>query len=170
MGIRDTEISRLIKYSEGLGIRVSFRKHKKNVEGAAWCLNEDDSVDLIIYEWPGVSKTRIILNFLHELAHHKSWVANNRKLSKKVIDALCTEGDVSKRKRKLIYETEKKDAEYRLEIWHELGLKVPEWKVKVDIALDNWVYYIYYQENRIVTDRELDQKAKELKEIYEPKL
>ena len=166
MHIRDQEIARLQKYAESLGLRVSWRKHKRGDPGALW-INHEDCQELVMYTWARQSKTMIILNLLHELSHHLAFVYNNRSLPKSVDRAFTTETeDLTENQRRIIYETEKEDSKYRLIIAHELDLKIPKWRIELDIELDTWSYYCFWKEGKHPTIREYDDKKRELLSLF----
>jgi hypothetical protein len=166
MSIRDKEIARLEKYAESLGLRVFWRKHKRGLPGAVWEI-ENNEVRLIMYTWPRMSKTLIILNFLHELSHHLAWVYNNRELPKSVDKAFAKEMiSLTSNDKRIIYETEKEDSKYRLIIAHELDIRIPEWKIKLDIEVDIWFYYTFYKEGKYPTLTRVLAKQKELRSNY----
>lgn len=164
MGRKDDEIKRIIKYANGLGIRIEYKKHKHGDPGASWDLKGDL---ITIWEWPRKSKIRTILDLVHELAHHMAWVHSGRKLDKATTDAWDKEAEdhtsLTKEERYLIYLSEANDAQYRGRIVKELGLKIPEWLQKVDRALDVWYYKEYYINGEYPTVKEIDDKKKELK-------
>lgn len=168
--IRDQELARLEKYAQGLGIRVVYKTHKRGDPGATMTT---DGTELTLYIWPRMSKRRIILNFIHELGHAMSFIYNNRKIKTKEDAALFAEDSrkqsdpvLPKRLRRLIYEGEKSDARYRAQIWHEVGIKMPERLLKIDIDLDNWVYLVYYETGEMPTAEAIKIKGQELKEKY----
>jgi len=161
MGIRDLEISRLVKYAESLGVHIKFEKHKKGLPGAMWELSADNSRTIIVYEWSGISKTTIILNLLHELAHEKSYIKQNRKLDINVLNAITKHEDhLDKSHRKIIYEMEKADAIYRLEIAHELDIRIPKSRIINDIKLDLFIYRYFYLKGIYPTTEEINRYAK----------
>jgi len=169
MGIRDEEIKRLEKYSEGLGMKVTYRKKTPNSPWAEWVI---DGSEIFIYDHPKISKTQMILSFLHELGHAHDHLANNRERNRDLEIALKAEDNrtneaIDKNMRFLIYEDEKQGAEHRLKIAHEVGIKVPEWKIKLDIELDIWSYYQYYLKGDHPSVTEYNLKYKELKRKYE---
>lgn len=166
--IRDDELRRLELYAESMGLRVSWRKHKEGLPGALW-VNEDTGIVLVMYTWPGQSKTMLILNFIHELAHHLAYVYNNRSLSPSVDRAFSVEDeeDLTENQRRIIYETERDDARFRMMIVKELDIKIPEWKIQLDIEVDTWFYYRFYKDGVYPTFKEMMEKKKELKGKYE---
>lgn len=169
MSKRDEELNRLKKYAEGLGLRVSFRRHRPGNAGALWVLDENNSPELVMYEWPGQSKSRMILNFIHELAHHLAWVYKGRKLETAVIKALNMDNeqeDVPKEMRYIIYKMEKDDADYRDFIVKELDIKLPSYKIKADKAVDIWFYRQYWLTGKYPTLKAVMSKDKELRRKY----
>lgn len=171
MGLRDNELLRLEKYANGLGIKVNYRKPipQSNV-AAEWTV---DGSEITLYVSERDSKTKTILNFLHELAHHMDHVYNNRQRDPKIEKALMLESNrkpddppIKKSLRKLIFEDEVRATQYRFQIAHEIGLKIPEWKIKLDIELDIWVYEMYYLNGDIPSVRQSKLKKKELISKY----
>ncbi len=135
--IRDREIDRLIQYAKLLGVTVLFEKYQRNYPMAIWNILSDNSREIVIYKWSGISKTRIILNLLHELAHEKSFILQHRKLDVKVLNAASKADEhLTKKERKIVYEMEKFDSQYRLEIAHELDIRIPKSKIEADIIND----------------------------------
>ena len=171
MSIRDQEIRRLEKYAEGLGAKIKYKQHKgDHSSGAEWVLDEDGNTELIMYTWPNQSKTLLILNFVHELAHHVSWIYSNRKEDPETFEAFYkedlrkkqTDPKLPKEERRLIYLSEKEDAAYRDIIWHEVNIKIPKWKLIVDKKLDIFVYRWYYQKGNTPDIKVIKKKKKEL--------
>lgn len=180
MNYLDKEIERLQKYAEGLNITVKWLKHRGGTTGAEWAILSDNRIQITMYTWPGQSKIRLILNFLHELGHHLGFVYNNRKGNALTDRALMeedarkeTDPPIAKGKRQLIYETERDDAQYREVIYKELDLKIPLWKLKADIDLDCWIYKQFWQKGSIPKFKETHEKQKHFmkkrKEQYEKK-
>ena len=66
MGIRDQEINRLVKYAEGLGLKVTFL-NRTSSHPADWVL---DGSEIRLYTRKSFSKTDTILSLIHEIAHH----------------------------------------------------------------------------------------------------
>lgn len=170
MSKKDEEIKKLERYAQGLGIKVSWLQHKKGLPGAEW---HSDGSQINIYIWPRKSKTQIILDFVHELAHHMSWVYSGRKTDFKTDQALELDenrkpGDppIPKEQRKIIYLAEKNDAKYRKKIVKELGLSVSPALLKIDIKLDIWIYKKYYLTGDAPSYKDIKKKLRELKAKY----
>lgn len=150
--VRDKEIERLEQYAYGLGIKsISYKKPSGDATGAEWVLLDNDEVELVFYVHTRLSKRSLILNFVHELAHHLSWIYRNKKEDPKVLDSLQREYSrtkldplLPKEKRKLIYQTEKEDAEYREMIWREVDIKIPIEYLYADRECDIWYYKQYH--------------------------
>lgn len=165
MAIRDEELKRLEKYAQGLNTKVTYKQYKRGGgSGAEWLISEDSSTELILYIWPNQSKTTLILNFVHELAHHMSHIYRNRKETQKTLNAFSKqdEKDISKEERKIVYLSEKEDAQYRRNIWQEVDIKIPLWKLEVDIILDIWEYKMYYLRGKHPTQEEMKIKRKKI--------
>lgn len=169
MGIRDEEIARIVKYAQGLGIVVIWKIHKKGDNtGASWAT---DGSEITMYTYPNKPKTQIILDFVHELAHHMAWLADGRTVTKKVNDAFGAMDDESlapKAKRRLVYESEKADSFYRYKVWDELGIKIPLWKLEVDRQIDVWLYKHYWRTGADPIRGQLRKKRKELLKKLKP--
>lgn len=169
MGIRDNEIERLVKYAEGLGIKLFFKKYVPGSAGAMWTVAEDDTVELTLFTWEKQSKTQMILNFLHELAHHMAWVYQERSFSSELSRILNKNHDgtpLTKKERYAIFKEERDDSVYREAIAHEIGIKIPTWKIKVDIELDIFIYYHYYEHDEYPNNTQIKEKRKELYKKY----
>lgn len=173
MSIRDTEIDRLTKYCQALGLTVNYRRYKPGDPGAEVVAVEGVPTTVNIYIWPGKSKTHIVLDFIHELAHMVSYIYNGRRDSQDLLDALTEEDQrkpgqspIAKWKRKLIYDCERKDAAYRYNIIKELDIKVPKHKFMADMELDLWIYKYFYITGDYPKREDVRNKKKELKEKY----
>lgn len=172
MGIRDLELSRLEKYAAGLGIKVHYRKATRNSPAAEHVVIGTKPF-IVLYTYSKISKTQLILNFVHELAHHMSWVYKNRKDDPALIEALVEEDargeddpPIEKNKRKLIYEMERDDADFRDNVIHELDIKVSPKKIWIDKELDKWVYKRYYLTGKYPTTKEVKEQEKALRRSY----
>ncbi len=173
MHVRDAELERMHKYAESLGLKVIYRKCKGEDVGAVVTAIDGVPQTLTLYSWPGKSKTQQVLDFSHELAHMISFIYKGRRDSQQLLDALVEEGDrkpgdkpISKRKRKLIYECERKDSEYRANVIAEMNIKVPEYKWRADVDLDNWFYHYFYINGNYPTHKMILEKKKELRNKY----
>ena len=167
MGVRQEELKRLEQYAKGLGVKVTYKKQKKDDPHAAWVV---DGTEIILYTNNSQSITKLILNFCHELAHHKSWIKAGRIGDLKTNQALILDderkkGDppLPKSKRKLIYETEKNDAMLWDEIIDEVGIKISKNRIELERQMDIWMYEYYYKKGEYPTTREAKEQKKELK-------
>lgn len=169
-GVRDQELKRLIHYAKGLGIKVTLTPHKKHGPVATWIV--DGSAIELFYR-TRTSKTLLIFNFIHELAHHMAWVYNGRREDLKTNQALFAEAErkesdpvISKSQRKLIYICERDDAAYREQVYQEVGIKIPRYKFNADKELDIWIYYRYYVTGGFPTIVSIKKKKRELLEKH----
>lgn len=167
MSVRDRELELMTKYAQSLGIRVSFRKHKLGYAGAEWFIDKQDQQTIILYTWPNQSKTTLVLNFLHELAHALAFVRKGRRLSISVLNAISAPyGAITEEQRRIVYKEEYNDSKYRWEIVKDLGIGISKWKIELDIALDRWVYYRWWKTTEFPTIEELAKKRKQLRRKY----
>lgn len=171
MSIRDEEIKRLIKYAQGVDTKITFSSKDTN-NSAEWILDEQSkTTELIIYTKPWHTKTHIIMCIVHELAHQMSYIYSGRKLSKKIHKVTSKEEHaLTKKERKIIYEMEVNDFKYQYNIWQEVNIKIPLWKLTLEQGIDEYVYKIFYKENRFPSRREKRIKRKELRETVKRNL
>ena len=170
MGIRDREIERIVQYAKGLGIKVVWKKHKRGGPGAQWYT---DGSCIEMFTYPGKSKTQIILDFVHELAHHMAWVYDGRKVALKTDQAFLRDtehkrGDppLPKGQRQLIFDAELKDSYYRPQIFKELGLSIPIWKMYADRSTDMWVYRRWCTTGVTPTKKNIREQYRSRREVY----
>jgi len=172
MGIRDEELKRLEKYAQGLGIKVYHKPHVKGCGGAEWDM---DDQSIVLYHNNKMSKTKLIIYFIHELGHHLDWVYNNRKDSKAAIKAFefLGEGhmygdrsDIPKKYRKVILDEEKAGGEYHETIYKELNIKIPLWKIKMEQHLDMYEYRCLYREARFTKYKEFHKYKKSITKAF----
>ena len=172
--VRDEEIKRLEKYAYGLGItKITYAKPDGDSTGAVWTLNEDNTTELTFHVHTRLSKRSLILNFVHELAHHISWIYRNKQEQPEVIEALSLEDKrkrgeppIPKNKRKFIYLTEKEDAEYREMIWKEVNIQIPIEYLHADIEADIWFYKQYYLTGHFPTYRQVKDQVRKSRDKY----
>jgi len=148
MGIRDEELSRLKKYAHALGTKITFKPYVPHSgDAASWVLSDNGEIELIIYTASSTSKTELIIAIVHELAHQLSYIYQGRKLDETLNVVLEKEDhEVTKSERKRIYEMEVADALYQENIWNELNIKIPMYKLKASLAFDEWIYRKFYED------------------------
>jgi hypothetical protein len=162
MRIRDKEIDRLEKYAAGLGIKILWKKYERGqVTAAEW---STDGSEITVYLWAQRSKTGIILDLVHEFAHHMAWIAADKKTPIHIDRALEADanGEATKEHNRLIYEMEKSDAKYQERIFRELQLTIPIWKFKSRKKLDLWVYKRIWMTGKMPTEKQIRLKRQEL--------
>ena len=167
MGIRDSEISRLVSYLKGLGVVVKFSS-KKNAPADAECAI--DNSEIIVYLKYNKSKTQIILSLLHEAGHAVSTIhEKNRKIDPKLDKALGKEEHkLSKKERKVIYDDELVSASYWDIIVKDVDLKLPKWKIDAQKEIDLWVYKFYYTKGFFPSSQVKREKIKEIIQKWRP--
>lgn len=165
--IRDDEFKRLIKYAQGLGIKVTLFNESAD-ESAYWLL---DGTEIVINTKYQNSKTELLLSFIHELGHHLWYVhERDRKPDLKFEEAIHRENHgttpPTKKQRKRIYEIEKAGTSYWYAIYKEINLKFPLWKLYATMDFDVWMYEIYYKRGKFPTAEEKRSKKIELKKKH----
>lgn len=162
MGVRDEEINRLIKYSQGMGLSVRFKPYFKGSNSAEWAI---DGTEITIYITKKTSKIDKILSLIHELSHHKSFVDNERQMDPKVEEALDSEEN-KKSHRKRILDMEVSDSIYWEDIYRDTNCQFDVNRLYMQKEFDIWQYQVYYEKGKFPKSKEKKSKWKELKEKY----
>lgn len=171
MSYIDDDLDRLIHYAKGLGIKVSIKEYVPRSHDAGYWVTDGTEVQL--FKWKGQSKTKLVLILLHELAHHMSWVYSGKVFNPKYTEASEKESDrtkqdppIKKALRKIVYMQELNDSKYQHSIAFEVGLRVPKWKIDMEIEIDMYIYQYYYIKGEYPTTKQTKLKMKELREKY----
>lgn len=160
---RDEEIQRLMRYAQGMGLSVRFKPYVKGSgDGGGWTT---DGSEITVYVSSGDSKTDKILTLIHEIAHHKGFIENNRTLDPKMVEALEDE-DEKKRSRKRIYLDELSDTQYWEQIYKDTGCEFGLNKLYVQRDFDVWCYEFFYEEAKFPTCKAKKEKMRQLKDKY----
>jgi hypothetical protein len=159
--IRDEELSRLIKYAQGMGLTVRFKDYVRGGFAAEWAL---DGTEITLYTSSTDSKIDTILGLIHELGHHKAFVDNKRTVDPKLEEALDSEE--SKRHRKRILDMEIEDSAYWEEIYRDTNCKFNIEKLHKQREFDIWCYEVSYEMGRNATVKEKRIKLRELRKKY----
>ena len=159
------EVGKLISYAKAMGIDVFFGTPNRHTSGD-WTT---DGKTITVYEKQPLTQYWVLI---HELAHHKQWLADGKKVPLKTDQAFYKYNNIEddsklhKSSRKLVYEAEKRDSKHQLTIHYETQSKVPISLLKAEISLDIWVYKCYYHTGRYPTLKEKRQKRQELRKKY----
>lgn len=159
------EVGKLISYANALGIKVFFGEPNRHTS-ADWTT---DGSTITVYEKKPLT---IWFCLAHELAHHKQWLEDGKKVPLKTDQAFYKYNNIEddskldKASRKLVYEAEKRDSVHQLTIHYETQSKVPLSWLKAEIALDVWVYQCYYKTGSYPSMKEKKEKRKELRLKY----
>jgi hypothetical protein len=176
MGIRDEEISRLISYAKGLGLKVTFNSSMEDSGG--WTT---DGTELIISTHPKnfTSKTEMILTLIHEIAHMVHFIhEKNRNPDLKFEEALerqnlyeeeILETPAPKRFRNKILQNEVAATKWWTVIYQDTNIKIPLWKVNAAMEFDIYQYQVYYETGHFPTKKQRSEKNKEINLKYKPK-
>lgn len=151
MSYIDEDFNKLIHYTKGLGVKVSIKDYIPYSDDAGYWITDDVNSEIQIMRWKNQSKTKTTLILLHELAHHLGWVYADKKFPDKYHEASEKEAQrkksdpfIDKSLRKAVYELELRDSKYQHTIAFEVGLRIPKWKIDLEIAVDMYVYRQYY--------------------------
>lgn len=155
----EAEFKRLVKYAQGLGIKVSLKEASDATTNAAWLV---DGSEIIVYNMGRKGPLQSCLDLIHELSHHMAWVYNGRKGDLRT-DMLLGKRDsgnsLTKPQRKVIYEMEKKESGYQHIIHKEIGSKIPIARLLMEVDYDVWIYWYWYVKgiypNRIACRKKL---------------
>ena len=157
--IRDSELARLIKYAEAMGMKVRFKPFVKGGNRAEWLT---DGSELTIYITNRTSKLEKILSLIHEIGHHKAFVDNERTIGEKVDEALNKE-DPNKMHRKHIYDMEYNDSLYWEQIYKDTNCQFGLNRLERQRQFDVWAYQHYYETGKWPSWETKIAKKKELK-------
>lgn len=162
MSIRDEEIKRLIKYSQGLGLKVFFKNNSQEGDAAAWSL---DGTELYIYNPDKTSKIQIIMSFIHELSHHLFFIHDkNRVLSQSFYNSIVKNDNqiANKKDRKAIYNFEKESSRYWITVYKDTNMRFSLDKLEKQRKYDVWMYEVFYKTGKFPTEREKRLKKRQL--------
>jgi hypothetical protein len=162
MNIRDQEIKRLVAYAKGLGVKVIFSDAKNSQDSASYTL---DGTEITVYTKNQKSKTETILTLIHEIAHSLDNIHRlDRELDVAVDKALDPDdnGEIGRRKRKIILNSEIAATEYWHIVYKETDIKIPIWKLEAQMEMDIWQYQTYYETGLFPIGIERKLKKKEL--------
>jgi hypothetical protein len=174
--IRDDEIQRLIHYAKGLGTKVVIYNKDNPGASAEWTI---DGSAIEVYS-KGMTKTDIVLALIHELGHHVWFIhEKNRQPDLKFEEAIDRENLVQevadkknltpKHLRKKIYDMELAGTEWWSTIVADTGIKLPEWKIKMQMEFDMYMYEQYYENGVFPRRKDKIVKLKDLKEKWKPR-
>jgi hypothetical protein len=171
MGYSQDDLNRLIKYAQGLGLKVTIKDYvPRSRDAGYWDLGGDE---ITLFKIKGGSVTDLVLVMLHELAHHMSWIYDGRVLDPRFKLAIDKESErkpndppIPKLLRKAIYIKEMNDTNYQEAIAFEVGLKIPKWKMELEREFDIWVYKCFYETGEYPVRNDNIQKRRELRSKY----
>lgn len=167
MRLKLKRLKRAILYAKGLGIKVSLRPYVKySLVAADWTT---DGSEITLYTTNYKSETQLILDLIHELAHHLSFIHNRKRQPDKKMDRLLIKPakKLSHKDRKAIYEMELEDSEYQERIFDELGLNIPKHKLFIERDLCNAIYEYWALHNRDPSTVEKQNMRRTITEIYD---
>lgn len=168
MNIRDQEIERLVRYAQGLGVKVVFKNSPDSIKNSAtWSL---DGTLIELYVRKAETKCSIILSLVHELGHHLWFVyKKERKPDLKFEEAIERDNLDSitpKRIRNKLLNFEKEGVKFWDTIIIDTNIKIPKWRIDRAKELDIWQFEVYYEKGTYPSFKEVKLKSKELKVKY----
>jgi hypothetical protein len=159
----EKEFQRLVKYTEGLGVKVTFIEDMTIDSAAAWL---NDGSEIIIYNKSKKGPMSVCLDFIHELAHHLDYIHRGKKTNDyidNILGKLETDSALTKKQRKALYEMEKSDSEFQKIIHKEVQSKIPLNRLSLQIEFDIWMYEYFYKNNKWPLKKDRKTKFKELR-------
>lgn len=164
---REDEITRLIHYAKGHGLKVTIRPYKKGDEAGYWTT---DGTELEVVTRSTDTKTDTVLTLIHELGHHLWFVRQrDRNPDLKFNEALGTAGKPSKKQRKKILSVEKAGTKWWPVICKDADIKLPEWRVLAQAEFDTWQYEVFYQTGAFPIGEPKRVKMREILDKWKPK-
>jgi hypothetical protein len=163
MNIRDREIARILLYAKGLGLRVRIANYAHN-EAGDW--GHDPIAEITINKRVHTTKTELILTLLHELGHAVYFAYTKQPIPKAAYES----GPHTKKARRKLYEYEAAGIAYMSNLYTELQLGIPLWKVKRAMEQDTWAYEVYMLTGEFPSKTERKEKYKSLTVKYKETL
>lgn len=157
------EYKRLVKYAEGLGIKVTFSSSKHEYAAAMWIV---DGSEIVVYNSKQMGPLQACLDLLHELSHHHTFVANGRRGDLKTDKILIKQDKnevLTKEQRKVIYDMEVHDSKFQRVIHHEVNSKIPIKRLNLEIEYTHWIYRQFYLKATWPNKKQLQTKFKQLR-------
>ena len=156
------EIGKLVALAQSAGVKVFFHTGSSDAMEGLF----DDRADTIhIYS---KKPLRQYFSLCHELGHLRGFIKDGRVVPGKIDKAYHKDynlesGEIlDKKYRKIIYETEKRDAKNQLDIHFETKSTVPLWMLKREIEYDLWIYKVYYKTGKVPSRKEAKEMRKSL--------
>lgn len=155
------ELGKLIAYAKGHGISVYFQDENDEYHGT-W------SMDGKTIKLHTMTPLRSYCTLIHELAHHRQFLQDGMTVPFKIDrayekDANLESGKIlDKKYRKIIYETEKRDARHQLDIHYETQSTIPVNRLQLEIEYDLWIYKVYYKTGKVPSKKEGKEMRKSL--------
>jgi hypothetical protein len=152
------EFERLVKYAQGLGVKVTFSRDKNSNNNAAWVV---DGTEIIIYDKNSKSPLQLTLDMIHELSHHRAWIENGRKgniRTHKILNKQDAGEELTENERKIIFLDEETDSKWQKVIHNEVGSKISLKRLEAEIELDLWIYKYYWLNNKWPLNKEIKEK------------
>lgn len=140
MSVLGDELKRVVKFAEGLGLKVKFlTPDLKDYHGLYSHPDRHEKGLIEVCRNAKTSKTFQIITLLHEIGHHIDFT-ENRMVSECYSFLDPEAGKAPEWARKAIFNSECRAVKYGEKLYWTLMLKIPFWKVKQELACDIFVY------------------------------
>lgn len=141
MSALKAELKRVVKFAESLGLKVHFiDAYKRDYHG---CYMHPEKFEPGIIEVCKTRRTTItfqIITLLHEIGHHLDFIESGKMPdSYNLIDS----DDCPDWARKSIFKAERRACKHAEKLYWTLRLRVPFWKVKMELSLDIFLYRMF---------------------------
>lgn len=173
--VRDEELNRLIKYAEGMNIKVSFKR--ENTDSVAYWFTDGSGITINTKYCK--TKTLCILALIHELGHHLQFIYDKeRKPDESLNNALdrheqyeynIIDTPAPKAMRKKILDDEREGAKWWETIYNETDMKFPIWRLHAEKEFDLWKYEVFYETGHFPKGKARSEKYKEIKRKWKNK-
>lgn len=163
MHISQKEFERLVKYAEGLGIRVIYKEDNDSEYEARFIFTDPPTIELVLGKKNTTKK--LILAMLHELGHYHDWVNGGKREPSYVFAKEHSELNLTERK--VVYESERKATILAIKTAEYLELKFPKMnRIKLESAYDRWMYRYFVKTGEFPSKQEQRKKQRELNRKY----
>lgn len=160
MSVLGEELKRVIKFAEGLGLKVKFlTSDYKDYHGLYSHPDRYEKGWIEVCRNKRTSKTFQIMTLLHEIGHHIDFT-ENRMVSECYAYLDAEAGKAPEWARKAIFNSEQRAVQYGEKLYWTLMLKIPFWKVKLEFARDLFVYRTFMKTAEFPTEKQITEFKK----------
>lgn len=164
MSFQKTELKRLVKFAESLGVKVLFVEYSNRDYHGCYIHPEKFEPGIIeVCKSPRTSYTFQISTLLHEIGHHLDFIESGRiPDSYNLIDSEnCPEWA-----RRAIFNAEHRAVKHAEKLYWTMRLRVPFWKVKMELSADIYLYRTFRATGNYPKEKELREFRRKWKKRY----